>query len=74
MLQDYPPCFKNKEQYAEWKFYAVRSHLKSMFICIDCTPEYQAEMIKVNRCQDPDVNIKLLQQREMEESMHQEIL
>ena len=74
MIQEYPPCFKSKEQYAEWKFYAVKSHLKSTFVCIDCTPEYQEEMIKAARCQAPDVNVRILQLREMEDDMHQEIL
>jgi hypothetical protein len=74
MLTPYPPCFNSKEQYAEWKSLAIKSHLKSTFICADCTPEYQVEMIKAERCQAPDVNVRLLQLKEMEDSLHQEIV
>ena len=31
-------------------------------------------MIKAERCQAPDVNVRLLQLKEMEDSLHQEIV
>lgn len=74
MLTKHPPCFSSDTQYSEWKTLAVKSHLKSTFICVDCTPKYQSEMIKAERCQAPDVNVKILNLREIEESIHQEIV
>jgi len=71
---NYPPCFSDEAQYKEWKTLAIKSHLKSTFVCTDCTPEYQAAMMKVDRCQSPDVNVKILQMREMEDAMHQEVI
>ena len=73
MLSDYPPCFSTDKQYMEWKVLAFRSNLKSFQICVDCTPAYQAEMMAVKRCQSPDVDVKVLHQREMEEAMKQEV-
>jgi hypothetical protein len=74
MLTSYPPCFSSQEQYSEWKTLAVKSHLKNTFICVDCTPTYQSAMIKADRCRAPDVNVKILNLREIEESVHQEIV
>jgi hypothetical protein len=74
MLTTHPPCFSSDKQYSEWKVLAVKSQLKSTFICVDCTPKYQSEMIKADRCQSPDVNVKILNLREIEESIHQEII
>lgn len=71
---DHPACFNSSDQYKAWKTLAFRSNSQSFFICADCTPKYQAEMIKARRCQSPDVNVRVLQQREMEHDMSQEIL
>jgi hypothetical protein len=74
MLTGTPPCFSSDTQYREWKSLAIKSHLKSTRICIDCTPEYQTAMIKAGRCTAPDVNVRILNLREMEDSIHQEIV
>jgi hypothetical protein len=74
MLTTTPLCFRNDKQYNEWKVLAVKSHLKSTFICVDCTPKYQAEMIKAERCQAPDVDVKMLNLQEIQDSLHQEII
>jgi len=74
MLISTPPCFSSDTQYREWKNLAIKSHFKSSFICTDCTPEYQAAMIKANRCTAPDVDVRILNLREKEESIHQEIV
>lgn len=56
---DYPLCFASPEQYKNW-VKAARAcargskELISGF-CTDCTPEYQAQMIELNRCEHPDV-------------------
>jgi len=73
MLSTYPPCFSSEKQHKEWKALAFRRNLKSFHICVDCTPSYQAEMMKVARCQSPDVDVNVLHQREMEEAMKQEV-
>ena len=72
MLSTYPPCFDSDKQHKEWKALAFRSNLKSFHICVDCTPKYQAEMMKVARCQSPDVDVNVLHKREMEEAMRRE--
>jgi hypothetical protein len=73
-LTEHPACFSSNDQYKEWKLLAIKSSYKSLFICTDCTPEYQAEMIRVGRCEAPDVNVRLFQLREMEDDLRREIL
>ena len=53
---------------------ALKSNLQSMSICTDCTPEYQAKMTKLARCEAPEVNVRLLQLRELENDVRREII
>jgi len=73
-LTDYPPCFNSAKQYSDWKLLAIKSNLQSMSICTDCTPEYQADMLRAKRCVQPDANVRILQQREMEQDMLRDIV
>lgn len=73
-MSDYPACFHDKAQYDEWKLLAIKSTFRSRNICIDCTPEYQAKMMLAKRCQSPDANVAILQLREIEHDMRQEII
>lgn len=45
-----------------------------MSICTDCTVDYQKKMMEQARCQSPDANVKFLQEKEMEETMRQEVI
>lgn len=71
---DYPACFSNEKQYKDWRALALKSTLKSMNICTDCSPEYQSKMVGAMRCQSPDANVVLLQLREMDADMHQDVI
>lgn len=52
-----PPCFKSEEQYARWKEAARATNLNAKCAwCRDCTPEYQLEMIREDKCIRPDVS------------------
>lgn len=70
----YPHCFESKEKYKDWRKLAIDSGLRSLNICVDCSPEYQAKMVAVGRCHSPSVNVTLLQLREKENDLHQEVL
>jgi hypothetical protein len=54
MKEPYPRCFDSAKQYAVWR-QAARSCYPSPghSYCEDCTPEYQANMIVVYRCEFP---------------------
>lgn len=56
-----PACFTSVEQYREWKHWARMSmeNVSRMGPCIDCTPEFQQEMIACKRCENPFVEFKL---------------
>lgn len=73
-MTDYPACFNSSDQYREWKTLAFRSNLQSFFICTDCTPKYQAEMIAARRCQDRYVDVRALHKSEKENDIRQEVL
>jgi hypothetical protein len=70
----YPVCFESQAQYRDWKELAVNSGLRSLNICVDCSPEYQAKMVAADRCHSPGVNVTLLQLREKENDLHQEVI
>lgn len=55
-MPEFPPCFDSFEAYETWLYHAATSDLAdpAKSICMDCTPEYQAEMIFNGRCQFPE--------------------
>ena len=52
------PSCTTKQNYAEWRDAARRSPPGEAMFCTDCTPEYQKEMIKNNRCENPWIEFK----------------
>ena len=62
-----PACFHSLEQYEDWKVLARMAGANvapRTGVCVDCTPEYQSEMIACGRCENPEVrfqwvNVKL---------------
>lgn len=56
-----PACFERPEDYVEWKKFArlpgstVNGRIKA---CIDCTPQFQREMIACGRCENPEVRFR----------------
>ena len=48
-----PACFDSEEQFKLWRLAAKISHPGGSWICSDCTPTYQAKMIKEHRCEKP---------------------
>lgn len=52
----YPPCFSSKEQHNDY-LYMVRRVGQPMDgnnYCLDCTKEYQAEMVCEGKCEHPE--------------------
>ena len=53
-----PLCFHSPEQMARWYQAAARARdpgeLRHSDYCTDCTPEYQAQMMKEGRCAHPE--------------------
>ncbi len=52
------PMCTDKQTYAEWRDAARRSPPGDAMFCTDCTPDYQKEMIKQNRCENPWIKFK----------------
>ena len=48
-----PMCFDSDEQFKLWRSAAKIAHPGGSWVCSDCTPEYQAKMIKEYRCEKP---------------------
>ena len=49
-----PNCFENAKQFAGWVAYARMSQpAPAHSYCEDCTPDFQAKMIREKRCQYP---------------------
>ena len=50
-----PRCFDSRKQWYRWRVIAISdvSSLNSSAYCADCTPEYQARMIRAGRCEHP---------------------
>jgi hypothetical protein len=53
-----PLCFHSPEQMNRWYAAAARASdadtLKRGDYCVDCTPEYQQEMLQQGRCAHPE--------------------
>lgn len=44
----------------DWRRLANKSHLRSRAsVCVDCTPEYKAQMLTEDRCAEPEVYFHL---------------
>lgn len=56
---DVPMC-SDKEQFAGWTVAKNKPHAPKATcgFCTDCTPAYQAEMLRQNRCENPHVSFK----------------
>ena len=40
----------------DWRRLANKSHLRSRAsVCVDCTPQYKAQMLTEDRCAEPEV-------------------
>lgn len=52
-----PACFYNESEWATWREFARRSGAIVNY-CADCTPEYQAKMVKLDLCGHPDVQFR----------------
>ena len=48
-----PPCFRNQEQWNQYREAAVYSAANGFTFCSDCTQERRDEMIKQHRCTHP---------------------
>lgn len=55
-----PVCFDNVEQWREyqkaWKLSKGKARIN---YCFDCTPSFQSEMIKTQRCAHPHTRFKI---------------
>ena len=49
----YPACFETHRQFVAWKQTARRLSPGASDYCADCTPEYQAQMVRCFRCAYP---------------------
>ena len=47
----YPPCFDSEASYQQWvTAYRNSNEERRGTYCSDCSPEYQAEMVRAGRC------------------------
>ena len=51
----HPKCFDSVQQYNRWR----SVNTEKVYICTDCTPEYQTEMIRAYRCKHPQAQFRL---------------
>lgn len=58
----HPPCF-TRQQWNAWRAVARQCgedpELQEAKYCVDCTPEYQQQMVAEGRCLHPEVRFKL---------------
>lgn len=57
-----PKCFTSHEQYKDWRKLA-RGTVKNKVYgpCIDCTPEFQQDMIRAKKCENPFVEFRMVE-------------
>lgn len=48
-----PSCFENADHFEEWLAYARLCGRRPRSFCEDCTPEYKAQMVEIDRCDFP---------------------
>lgn len=53
MMSSYPRCFDSQEQFKLWVEAARQVSAGNSFICTDCLPEYQKQMVIEKRCCKP---------------------
>lgn len=62
-----PDCFPTDDNWMEWYQKDYESGNKNpLNICLDCTPEYQAEMVKRGLCKKPKYNFNEIEEDEDE--------
>jgi hypothetical protein len=62
-----PSCFPDDDTWIEWYQKDYESGNKNpLNICLDCTPEYQAEMVKLGFCVNPKHNFAEIEEDEEE--------
>ena len=55
-----PMCFKTYEQYKDYIHLMRQStYPKDNGVCLDCTPEFKAEMMECGRCEHPETRFVL---------------
>jgi hypothetical protein len=54
-----PACFKSIGEFANWLAATKRTGMPKSGYCTDCTPAYQREMLKVQRCGHPGVTFSI---------------
>lgn len=56
----FPKCFDSREQFKGWHHALLQSKaaLYNCWVCADCTPTFQKEMIAQKRCENPHVKFK----------------
>jgi len=56
----FPLCFADQESFDIWQELARNAYAVTG-PCTDCTPEYQQQMIKEKRCENPDIRFKIVE-------------
>lgn len=56
----WPECFDSPEQLQSWHQAMMQSKNTSysVWVCIDCTPNFQKKMIEQGRCENPHIKFK----------------
>jgi len=52
-MSNYPKCFDSQEQFKMWREASKQVSPGNSYICADCLPEYQKQMIIEKRCAKP---------------------
>lgn len=52
-MSNYPKCFDSQSQFILWREASRQSSPGQSFICTDCLPDYQKQMIIEKRCAKP---------------------
>lgn len=69
-----PKCFPTQEQYDEWKRLARLSLVGPRYgACVDCTPQFQGEMIRQGLCENPHVTFRMVCVKQSENRIAQEL-
>lgn len=52
-----PKCFDTRAEYRAWK-QCARMAYPALWVCTDCTPDYQERMKAQGRCENPQVQFQ----------------